>query len=201
MRLLKSRDYRDLAWKNGLGVSRIIAVSPDGAGYDSLHWQVSITEIGSSCPFSCLPALDRHFMMLEGRGLELECHDEASGTAIRHRIDAALAPVAFSGDWRTECRLRDGPVRILNVVTRRGLADAVVTARSISDRAVLERDPDALLVVFVVSGMVTSGSSGATADAHDAVLVDLRSDREFPVLPVGGGPAQLVEIAIRDRSQ
>jgi environmental stress-induced protein Ves len=26
----------------------------------------------------------------------------------------------FQGDWRTECRLLDGPVRVLNVMTRRG---------------------------------------------------------------------------------
>lgn len=49
-------------WKNGLGVSRVIATGPSQeAGYDSLHWQVSGTEIGADCPFSALPGLDRYF--------------------------------------------------------------------------------------------------------------------------------------------
>ncbi len=141
MRVLRSRDYPRLAWKNGLGVSRIIAVSPDGAGYDSLRWQVSITEIASSCPFSRLPGLDRHFMLLEGRGVELDCHDDAAGTAFPYHLDAALEPITFSGGWRTECRLTGGPVQVMNVVTRHGLANALITTHSISDRIVVKPIP------------------------------------------------------------
>ncbi|MGB8434861.1 MAG: HutD family protein [Burkholderiales bacterium] len=201
MRVLRSREHPRLAWKNGLGVSRIIAVSPDGAGYDTLRWQVSITEIASSCPFSRLPGLDRQFMLLEGRGVELDCHDEVAGTVIRHHIDTAFEPITFSGDWRTECRLTAGPVQAMNVVTRRGMASSRIAAHAISERIVLERAPGESLVVMAASGVVTAGSSGAPLEARDAVLVDSQADGETPFLPVEGAQVQLVAVTIRDPSR
>jgi environmental stress-induced protein Ves len=201
MRVLRSREYPRLAWKNGLGVSRIIAATPNGAGYDTLRWQVSITEIASSCPFSRLPGLDRQFMLLEGRGVELDCLDEVAGTAIRHHVDTALEPVSFSGDWRTDCHLIAGPVQVMNVVTRRGMASSRVATHTISDRIVLERVPGESFVVIVASGMVTAGSSSAPLKARDALLVGPHADGEPAILPVEGAPVQLVVVAVRDPSR
>jgi environmental stress-induced protein Ves len=201
MRVLRSREYPRLAWKNGLGVSRIIAVSPDGAGYDTLHWQVSITEIASSCPFSRLPGLDRRFMLLEGRGVELDCRDDDAGTAIRHHIDAALEPIAFSGDWRTECRLTAGSVQVMNVVTRRGVAGSRIATHVTSDQIVLERVSGESLVAIVASGAVTAGCSSAPLQALDAVLVDPCADDESPLLPADGARVRLVAVAIREISR
>jgi environmental stress-induced protein Ves len=121
-------------WKNGFGVSRIIAEAPPGAGFDALAWQVSSTEFGADCPFSSLPGLDRQFTVISGAGVELSCAEPG----IVQRIDSLYAPYAFRGDWRTHCRLLDGPVRIFNVMTRRGVcstrieivpADGVKTLR------------------------------------------------------------------------
>ncbi|NJN40558.1 MAG: HutD family protein [Gammaproteobacteria bacterium] len=196
MHIVRSRDYPRLPWKNGLGVSQIIAASPDGAGYDDLHWQVSITGIEASCPFSQLPGIERHFMLLEGSGIELECRDDLTGAAVRHRIDTALEPISFSGDWRTECSLPGGPVRVLNVVTRRGLASARIRTHAISDRIVLERSRAELLVAFVASGALVAESSGAQAEALDTIVVERQAEGEIAFLPVNGTPARLVEIAI-----
>jgi environmental stress-induced protein Ves len=63
-------------WKNGLGVSRIIASDPPGAGYDAVLWQVGSTEITADCPFSSLPGLDRLFMVIERAGVELTSVDD-----------------------------------------------------------------------------------------------------------------------------
>ena len=106
-------------WKNGLGVSQIIAAEPPDAGYDALRWQVGSTEIAADCPFSSLPGLDRLFLVIEGAGVELSCTDESGRTTV-HRVDSLRGPLAFRGDWRTSCRLLAGPVRVFNVMTRRG---------------------------------------------------------------------------------
>jgi environmental stress-induced protein Ves len=119
---LPAAQHASLPWKNGLGVSRIIASDPPGAPYDTLAWQVSSTGIPADCPFSSLPGLDRIFMVIEGAGVELKSVDE-HGAKHTHPV-LPLRPYAFRGDWRTDCRLLDGPVSVFNVIVRRGVAKA-----------------------------------------------------------------------------
>lgn len=109
-------------WKNGLGISQIVAQSPRDAGFDALDWQLSSTGIAADCPFSSLPGLDRQFTLIEGAGVELSCAEPG----IVQRIDKPHIPFAFRGDWRTHCRLLAGPVQVFNVMTRRGSCSARV---------------------------------------------------------------------------
>jgi environmental stress-induced protein Ves len=122
---LPAARHANVPWKNGLGVSRIIATEPPGAGYDALHWQVGGTEITADSPFSSLPDLDRLFMVTEGDGVELTSIDEHGATRTTP-VYAMLLPYAFRGDWKTDCRLLGGPVKVFNVIARRGKASARV---------------------------------------------------------------------------
>jgi uncharacterized protein len=122
---LPAAQHTNLPWKNGLGVSRIIASDPPGAPYDTLAWQVSSTGIPADSPFSSLPGLDRIFMVIEGAGVELKSVDQHGATRT-HQV-LPLRPYAFRGDWRTGCRLLDGPVTVFNVIVRRGVAKASVS--------------------------------------------------------------------------
>ena len=117
--------HRAQPWKNGLGISYTIADYPHGAGFDVAQWQVGHTDIGVDCPFSNLPGLDRQFMVVEGKGVELTCVDE-TGKKTVNRVDPLGSPLAFRGDWTTTCRLLDGPVKVFNVMTRRGKFGAKV---------------------------------------------------------------------------
>jgi environmental stress-induced protein Ves len=49
---------------------------------------------------------------------------------VARHVVARREPYAFAGDWRTTCRVLDGPVHVLNVMTRRGRFDATVEIRS-----------------------------------------------------------------------
>jgi len=122
---LPAAQHAKVPWKNGLGVSRIIAGDPPGAGYDALTWQVGGTEITADCPFSALPGLDRQFMVVEGMGVELTSIDDHGATRT-HPVKALQLPYAFRGDWKTDCRLLDGPVKVFNIIARRGKARARV---------------------------------------------------------------------------
>lgn len=122
---LPASNHRAQPWKNGLGVSHTIADFPAGAGFDAVHWQVGSTGIGGDCPFSLLPGLDRQFTVVEGAGVELSSDDEAGRRYVQQV--KPFAPYAFRGDWGTECRLLDGPVKVFNVMTRRGKFDAAIT--------------------------------------------------------------------------
>jgi environmental stress-induced protein Ves len=142
---LPAAQHRTQPWKNGLGVSYTILDFPVGAGFDAVDWQVGHTGIGADCPFSNLSGLDRQFMVIEGAGVELTCVDE-SGVPTVNRIDRLNVPFAFRGDWRTTCRLLDGPVKVFNVMTRRGKYSARVDIVSGLD-SVLAASRDTLLAV------------------------------------------------------
>lgn len=163
--------HRAQPWKNGLGVSYTIADFPKGAGFDAVEWQVGHTEIGADCPFSDLPGLDRQFMVIEGAGVELTCADAAGNTTV-HRIDPLQAPFSFHGDWRTTCRLLDGPVKVFNVMTRRGKFNAVVQVLS-SLVSKTEISQDKLIAVALPSldAWIVDGSPPAIGRA---VLVRIR---------------------------
>jgi environmental stress-induced protein Ves len=117
---LPAAQHAAAPWKNGLGVSQVIAADPPGADYGRLRWQVSSTGIPADCPFSLLPGLDRWFMVIEGPGVELTSIDDHGATR-RHPV-LPLRPYGFRGDWKTDCRLLAGPVKVLNLMARRGKA-------------------------------------------------------------------------------
>ena len=132
-----------------MGVARIIASHPEGAGYDSLHWQVSTTRISAHCPFSILPGLDRHFLVLEGEGVELNCRRPEG--ELRSRLWPGSGAFEFRGDWQTECRLLGGPVEVFNVIVRRGRWEARVSQ---SENQELPEAADETLLAFVDDGLV-----------------------------------------------
>jgi uncharacterized protein len=129
MQTLPASAHKRIPWKNGLGISQTIAGEPSGAGFDQLIWQVSSTGIVADCPFSELPQLDRQFMVMTGKGVELRSVDE-HGAVHTGRVLPLEPAHAFHGDWKTTCRLLDGPVRVFNVMTRRGKAKASVELHS-----------------------------------------------------------------------
>jgi len=125
---LPAAQHAKIPWKNGLGVSRIVVTSPAGAGYEHLDWQVGATEIAADSAFSLLPGLDRLFLVIEGDGVELTSID-GHGATRTHPVEA-MRFYAFSGDWKTGCRLLGGPVKVLNVLARRGKRRAALEIAS-----------------------------------------------------------------------
>ena len=172
MQILRRDDFPALPWKNGLGVSRVIAAQPQRAGYDALLWQVSTTEIAADCRFSDLPGMDRRFMLIEGAGVQLAFGDTATGVNQKYAAVARYAPVEFRGDWKTDCRLTDGPVQVLNVMTRRGRADAQVAVKRWGGSMLcIQRSGESLLVVML-DGRVQIPGEAAPLVPNDAVLLD-----------------------------
>ncbi|QBB72558.1 HutD family protein [Pseudolysobacter antarcticus] len=121
--MLTTADYRRMRWKNGLGWTTEIAVSPADAIAD-YDWRVSIAEIENDCAFSAFPGFDRTLLVLHGAGIELT-FDQAP-SVILHERDR---PAQFAGEWQATCRLLNGPTRDFNVMTRRGIVSAELLHR------------------------------------------------------------------------
>jgi environmental stress-induced protein Ves len=115
MQHLRSREYRQVTWRNGGGRTAEIAAVPDASAF---LWRVSMAEVATDGPFSVFPGVDRVLTVIAGDGLTLEV--EGRPAAVGH------APFAFPGDVGCFARLAAGPVTDLNVMTRRGRRRASV---------------------------------------------------------------------------
>ncbi len=115
MRVLRKEEFHAMPWKNGGGTTIEIAVFPPSASISDFNWRVSMAQVASNGPFSCFPDIDRTLSILEGEGVELNF--EGTSSAILKSEDA---PLSFAADIDISARLLGGPVRDLNVMTRRG---------------------------------------------------------------------------------
>jgi environmental stress-induced protein Ves len=117
MRLLAATDRLARPWKNGGGVTFDVLSFPEESSLETFAWRISIAEVASDGPFSLFPGIDRSTAILRGEGFRLAFGD---GRMEELRLDAPA--LAYPGDVATDCTLLGGPVRDLNVMTRRGIS-------------------------------------------------------------------------------
>ncbi|WP_246669190.1 MULTISPECIES: HutD family protein [unclassified Bradyrhizobium] len=115
LKLLRAHEHRRMPWKNGGGVTTEIAVAPPDASLASFDWRVSTAEVASDGAFSLFPGIDRTLLLLEGQGMRLQVGDRSPLTLV-----VGGEPAIFPGDSPASASLVDGPIRDLNVMTRRG---------------------------------------------------------------------------------
>lgn len=114
MRILRAANHRRMPWKNGGGETIEIAVEPPEASLETFAWRVSLARVAVDGPFSQFAGIDRTLAVIEGAGIVLSIEGR------EHALSVASEPLSFAGDSVTTSRLVDGPIRDLNVMTRRG---------------------------------------------------------------------------------
>lgn len=198
MKILSRADYQAIPWKNGRGIAHQIAASPAGAGYDTFDWQVSRPEIAADGPFSSFPGVDRQFMLVTGNGLTLKIRSDNEGLSFDRPVDAPLEPFAFRGEWDVECILRDGPVQVFNVMTRRGRAGARLEMVEAPTARPVAKPAGETLLVYIARGPVEAwGKWGkATLTADDSILVDDAGATEIGIAPAEGRSARLALVRL-----
>jgi environmental stress-induced protein Ves len=102
-------------WRNGGGRTRVVAADPPG---DQFAWRVSVADVDRDGPFSLLPGIDRCAVLIGGEQLRLLGDDRSH--LLRDRGDQC----SFAGEAVLQARLEAGAVRLWNVMTRRGHAEA-----------------------------------------------------------------------------
>jgi environmental stress-induced protein Ves len=101
-----------VAWKNGGGLTREVAVHPAGSELASFDWRVSIAEIRVAGPFSVFPGVQRRMAILHG-ALSISIDGKAT------RLSPDSPPVSFPGEAPVYATPSAGAVTDLNVMTRR----------------------------------------------------------------------------------
>ncbi|MCJ8141393.1 HutD family protein [Ancylobacter sp. A5.8] len=186
MRVLRASGHRVMPWKNGGGSTTQIAVAPEGAGLEAFDWRVSMADVAGDGPFSSFPGIDRTLAILSGAGMRLDIAGRAS-----LELKAASAPAAFPADVPTAATLIDGPIRDLNVMTRRGGFAHKVTRHEA--RAVVSAPAGGFtLVLSRMAGLVVAEAAGAAVELglDDAV----RLDGPATLTPGGDGAFFVIEL-------
>jgi uncharacterized protein len=106
VRIIRFSDLQETPWRNGGGITREIAVEQAG---DKLVWRLSMADVGVDGPFSKFDGLRRILTVIEGGGMELV------SPHIKLQADLCV-PVRFDGGWEVEAKLKNGPLRDLNLI-------------------------------------------------------------------------------------
>lgn len=136
LKLLRGVDLAPVPWKNGGGVTREIAagcVAP--APPDGFAWRASLADIAQAGPFSRFAGVDRTLVLIEGAGLQLdEARAEGQEPHARHTLERALDVARFAGESAIEARIAAGPVRVFNLMVRRGAAHGALDMWRVAGR-------------------------------------------------------------------
>ena len=185
-RVIRNEDLVRVPWKNGGGTTAEVAAFPGGAGFDAFGWRVSMADVEADGPFSAFPGIDRTLIVVEGAGLELDVEGAS------YRLDASSPKLSFSGDDATIGRLLDGPIRDLNVMTRRGRFRHRTRFVESGVALLAESTGTAFIVALDGSFDVTLEGEIHSLQVLDALILDGTQDL---IQLSGNGRAILVEIA------
>lgn len=119
MKIIRFDELKAVPWKNGLGITRELAVEPAGASMDDFAWRVSIADVDTASPFSTFPGIDRTIVLVEGAGFTMVLDGERE-----HALTTPLEPFAFPGEAKVDVRLAGGATRDFNLMVRRGVGAA-----------------------------------------------------------------------------
>ncbi|TNM50186.1 HutD family protein [Nocardioides albidus] len=158
--ITRAADLQRVPWRNGQGMTTEIAL---GGTPDDFAWRVSLAEVTQSGDFSAFPGIDRIIMLIEGG--EMTLHLPAATHVLR-----TDEPFAFDGGLPVRCRVEQ-PTRDLNVMTRRGVAEATLDVRVLAGGDAPVVVPDGGRVVLVVlAGTCDLGTGDAPLTDGDVAV-------------------------------
>ena len=145
--ILPADGHTRMRWSNGGGWTTEIIAVPSGRHWD---WRLSVADVDSDGPFSVFPGVDRSIALLRGAGfaLTVDRGDEQV-------VHTSFQPFRFSGDETTSCRLIDGSVQDINLMTTRGSVPRHLEFVHIAP--LTEAELNDVELVVVVAGRVRMG--------------------------------------------
>ncbi len=189
---LKQSDYKSMPWKNGLGTTVELAVSPhDPTVKDSpFLWRISIASVSEDGAFSHFPNIDRNLTILQGKGMVLEVSGQGDLS-----LDAPLQSVTFSGEADVVARLYDGPITDFNVMVDRRFAQASVVVFALENEVPLILSAADIYFLHVPDtsvAIVLSGDQGEVQIESGESYLFEDTEQQVSMRPLGSKPASLI---------
>ena len=158
MILIRFAALKVVPWKNGLGVTREIAVEPESATMDDFVWRVSIADVDTASPFSRFPGIDRTIVLLGGDGFTMTLDGKHE-----HALTTPHLPFAFAGESAVEVALAGGATRDFNLMVRRGKARGTVDVV----HGPASVDPTGVVLLHIAKGSAIA--DGTPCQAGDSI--------------------------------
>lgn len=138
---------------NDGATTREVAISPPGAQFPDFDWRLSVADIVKTRPFSCLPGLDRHFLMASAGSITLTVRGS-------ERKLSFGSGATFRGESKVAVTDLNAPTRNLNLMTR---AWALQRHDDVSrmDGPMAVGDGRGLVAVVVLSGGLVLDGDGS----------------------------------------
>lgn len=186
--IIRFADLAPSRWRNGGGSTVEIAcgthAGADRPAAEDWDWRLSIAEVDRAGDLSAFEGMDRVLTVIDGELLVLTVEGREHGLE-RYR------PLRFDGGAPASAVLPTGPIRDLNLITRRGACAGYVTILELSKKRALPLGPGQLGVLLQGDAVAAPGG-GATGEARG----DSADDGAAPLARydtvVGGDPAPTV---------
>lgn len=182
--ITRAADLPRVPWRNGQGMTTEIAL---GGAPDDFTWRVSLADVTQTGDFSAFPGIDRIIMLIEGDAMTLHL----PGHTQVLRTDE---PFGFDGGVPVRCTV-ERPTRDLNVMTRRGAAQATLDVRILTEGdAPVVVPASGTVVLVVLDGTVRlAATEDAVLGEGDVVVTEqqigLTGDGRIAVARITVGPA------------
>ena len=182
MRIIRFTDLQQAPWKNGGGITREIA-----AGWvdEEMVWRLSIADVGVDGPFSKFDGLRRILTVIEGQGMELISPFEIL------QADYAV-PVNFDGALEIQSRLKDGPLRDLNVIFDPALCTGHAQVIRGYSRRFIEAKSGQILALHCMRGTMALGEMEQLQEGDTALI----ENDEIQYAVAEGANALLITIVL-----
>lgn len=182
MEVLNESDFKTVAWKNGAGVTIDLLMRPTGATHETFDLRLARAPITSEGPFSSYPDIDRIITLIRGQRLELDFGDRALSLT-------PFVPVSFDSTLAPRSRLPEGPVEVMNVMTRRGVWTSSVEVLRGEQRRPIAPRPGEIQFVYILDGHLRAhNGTSVTVSCGQALVIDANS----AMLEAGPGLAAIL---------
>lgn len=108
MQIFPAATRQEIIWKNGLGITHLVASAP-GRSWE-FGWRLSLADVSAPGPFSSFPGIFRLMGILQGK-LKLDVEGLPSA-----ELKVGGPAFAFPGDANTYATPLDGPVQDINLM-------------------------------------------------------------------------------------
>ena len=160
MRILRWGELKAVPWKNGQGITREIIKEPNT---ENFFWRLSIAEVAGDGPFSRFDGMQRILTVVAGKGMEL--------IGLNGTLQADLGvPVEFDGSLDIESRLKDGPLRDLNLIFNPQLCSGQISLIAGGDERSLHCEDRQVLALHCMKGSVELDGSRQLHKGDTAIL-------------------------------
>lgn len=166
MRIVHYRQAPSVPWKNGLGLTRQLAIHPAGATAESFEWRLSIAQLDHDADFSVFPGIERCLAVLEGRLLLERVGSESV------QLAADSPPARFPGDVAARGVVLQGPVLDLNLMYRlASWQPSLARLQGEEGVAHLRSTAGMLLCSLLPALRVCVGETQVTLDRYDVLVL------------------------------